>query len=69
MAISDDARVMVSTTPTLEGYQIDEYRGIVVGDAVMGANIVKDLFATVRDVVGGRSEAYENELYEVGNWH
>ena len=53
---------MLSTTPTLEGKAIREYRGIVVGEAILGANIFKDLFAGIRDIIGGRSGAYEKEL-------
>jgi uncharacterized protein YbjQ (UPF0145 family) len=54
--------MIVTTTPSIEGKPIREYLGIVAGEAVMGANIVKDLFATVTDIVGGRSAVYENEL-------
>lgn len=54
--------MLVSTTPQIEGRNITEYLGIVSGEAVMGANIVKDIFATVRDIVGGRAGAYEKEL-------
>lgn len=54
--------MIITTTPSIEGKPIREYLGIVAGEAVMGANIVKDLFATVTDIVGGRSGAYENEL-------
>lgn len=54
--------MIITTTPSVEGKPIREYLGIVAGEAVMGANIVKDLFATVTDIVGGRSGAYENEL-------
>ncbi|MGL4207216.1 MAG: heavy metal-binding domain-containing protein [Aeromonadaceae bacterium] len=54
--------MILSTTPTLEGKQITEYRGIVVGEAILGANIFKDLFAGIRDIIGGRSSAYEKEL-------
>jgi uncharacterized protein YbjQ (UPF0145 family) len=54
--------MITTTTPTIEGRQIREYLGIVAGEAIMGANIVKDLFATVTDMVGGRSGMYENEL-------
>lgn len=54
--------MIVTTTPNVEGKPIRDYLGIVAGEAVMGANIVKDLFATVTDIVGGRSGAYENEL-------
>ncbi len=51
-----------STTPTLEGREIVEYCGIVVGEAILGANIVKDIFGAIRDIVGGRAGAYEEEL-------
>ena len=54
--------MIVTTTPTLEGRTIAEYRGIVTGEAILGANIFKDLFAGIRDIVGGRSGAYEQEL-------
>jgi uncharacterized protein YbjQ (UPF0145 family) len=54
--------VIRTTTPGVEGRQIGEYLGIVTGEAILGANIVKDLFAGVRDIVGGRSGAYEEEL-------
>lgn len=56
------AAVIITTTPTVEGRHITSYRGIVTGEAVMGANIFKDLFAGVRDIVGGRSGTYEKEL-------
>lgn len=52
----------LTTTPTLEGRHIQRYCGIVAGEAVLGANIFKDLFAGIRDVVGGRSGVYEKEL-------
>lgn len=54
--------VIVTTTPSVQGREIAAYLGIVTGEAIMGANIVKDLFAGVRDIVGGRSGAYEQEL-------
>ncbi|MGE6109586.1 heavy metal-binding domain-containing protein [Aeromonas bivalvium] len=54
--------MILSTTPTLEGKVIREYRGIVVGEAILGANVFKDLFAGIRDIIGGRSGAYEKEL-------
>ena len=54
--------MILSTTPTLEGRPIREYLGIVTGEAIVGANIFKDVFAAVRDIVGGRSGAYEREL-------
>ncbi len=56
------AAVIVTTTPNVEGKNITSYRGIVTGEAIMGANIFKDLFAGIRDIVGGRSGAYEAEL-------
>ena len=51
-----------STTPNIEGKKIDRSYGVVTGEAILGANIFKDLFASVRDIVGGRSAAYEGEL-------
>ena len=54
--------MLVTTTPTIEGKKIVKYHGLVSGEAIMGANIFKDLFASIRDIVGGRSGAYEEEL-------
>ena len=54
--------VLVTTTPSVEGRRITDYKGIVTGEAIMGANIFKDLFAGIRDIVGGRSATYEREL-------
>jgi len=51
-----------STTNTLQGKEITEYKGVVVGEAILGANIFKDIFGAVRDIVGGRAGAYEEEL-------
>ncbi len=51
-----------TTTPSVEGRTIEEYLGVVTGEAILGANIFKDLFAGIRDIVGGRSGAYEEEL-------
>ena len=51
-----------TTTPGVDGRAITEYLGVVTGEAILGANIVRDLFAGVRDIVGGRSGAYEEEL-------
>lgn len=51
-----------TTTNTLEGREIEEYLGVVIGEAILGANILKDLFGAVRDIVGGRAGAYEDEL-------
>ncbi len=58
-----DARgITVSTTPTLEGRPIQDYLGIVTGEVIVGANIFRDMFANIRDVVGGRSGSYERIL-------
>jgi len=54
--------MILTTTNSVEGRTITGYRGIVVGEAIMGANIVRDFFASVTDVVGGRSGAYEQKL-------
>lgn len=54
--------MLVLTTPTIEGATITNYQGLVSGEAILGANIFKDLFASIRDIVGGRSGAYEDEL-------
>jgi uncharacterized protein YbjQ (UPF0145 family) len=54
--------MIITTTPTLEGRRISEYLGVVTGEAIMGANLFRDLFAGIRDIVGGRSGAYEKEL-------
>lgn len=54
--------IIVTTTPTVEGRRIIRYAGLVTGEAILGANIFKDLFAGIRDIVGGRSATYENEL-------
>ena len=56
------AAVTVTTTRSIEGKKITSYRGIVTGEAIMGANVFKDLFAGIRDIVGGRSATYEREL-------
>lgn len=54
--------MIVTTTPTVEGRRIREYKGVVCGEAVLGANVFRDLFAGIRDIVGGRSASYEKEL-------
>lgn len=54
--------MMITTTPSVEGRTIEEYLGVVTGEAIIGANIIKDIFAGIRDVVGGRSGSYENAL-------
>ncbi len=54
--------MLLTNTPNIEGKRIVKYLGLVSGEAIMGADIFKDIFARVRDIVGGRSEAYEKEL-------
>lgn len=54
--------MLVLTTNVIEGKKITKYFGLVTGEAIMGANIFKDIFAGIRDIVGGRSAAYEKEL-------
>ncbi len=54
--------MIVTTTHSVEGRPIVDYKGIVTGEAIMGANIVRDLFAGITDIIGGRSGAYETKL-------
>ena len=54
--------MLIVTTPQLEGQPAKRYLGLVSGEAILGANIFKDMFAGIRDIVGGRSGAYEGEL-------
>ncbi|MBK0400214.1 heavy metal-binding domain-containing protein [Limibaculum sp. M0105] len=56
--------MILTTTGALEGHRITAYRGIVVGEAIMGANVFRDFFASITDVVGGRSGAYESKLQD-----
>ena len=56
--------MIVTTTPGIEGRRITAYHGIVVGEAIMGANVVRDIFASITDIVGGRSGAYETKLQD-----
>ena len=56
--------MIVTTTPSIEGRAITAYHGVVTGETVIGANIFRDLFAGIRDIVGGRSGAYEKVLAE-----
>ena len=56
--------MIVTTTPSVEGHSITAYKGIVVGEAIMGANVVRDIFASITDIVGGRSGAYESKLQD-----
>lgn len=54
--------MLMTTTPSIEGKNITRYCGVVAGEAILGANLFKDLFAGIRDLVGGRSATYEREL-------
>jgi len=54
--------MILTTTPTIEGYIITEYKGIVFGEVITGVNFIKDFKASLRDIVGGRSSSYEGEL-------
>ncbi|GAB3891433.1 heavy metal-binding domain-containing protein [Larkinella knui] len=56
--------MLITTTPNIEGKRIVQYLGLANGEAIIGSNLIKDIFATVRDVVGGRSAAYEQALRE-----
>ena len=56
--------MIVTTTPTIEGHTIREYKGLVTGETIIGANILKDFFAGIRDIVGGRAASYERVLME-----
>lgn len=59
--------MLIITAPVIEGKKINEYYGLVTGDALLGANLYKDLFSGVRDVVGGRTSKYEEELTTARN--
>ena len=59
--------MLMTTTPTIEGHQIVEYHGVVFGEVITGINFVKDFFAGIRNVVGGRSGSYEEELSKARN--
>ncbi|MBT55781.1 MAG: hypothetical protein CMF72_20585 [Mameliella sp.] len=56
--------MIVTTTPAIEGRRITAYKGIVVGEAILGANVFRDIFAGITDIIGGRSGAYEASLQE-----
>ena len=56
--------MIITTTPQIEGRPIREYKGVVTGETIIGANFVKDFFASIRDVIGGRSGSYEKVLRE-----
>lgn len=59
--------MIITTTPAVEGRPVREYLGIVTGEVIVGANIFKDLFAGIRDIVGGRAGAYEGALRDARN--
>lgn len=59
--------MITTTTPFIEGKKITNYLGIIAGEAILGANIFRDIFAGIRDIVGGRSAAYEKELEQARN--
>ena len=54
--------MILTTTPSIDGKSVKSYLGVVTGEAILGAHLFKDLFANIRDIVGGRSAAYEKEL-------
>jgi uncharacterized protein YbjQ (UPF0145 family) len=54
--------MIVTTTPTIEGRPVRDYLGVVTGEAIIGANMFRDLFASIRDIVGGRAGSYERVL-------
>ncbi len=54
--------ILVTTTPSVEGYRVQQYMGVVTGEAILGANIFRDMFAGIRDIIGGRAGSYEAEL-------
>jgi uncharacterized protein YbjQ (UPF0145 family) len=60
--VTNGLPMIIVTTPSLEGHRITRYLGLVSGEAILGANIFRDMFAGIRDIVGGRSAAYEQEL-------
>lgn len=59
--------MIVTTTPGVEGKTITQYFGVVSGEAIMGANVFRDIFASITDVIGGRSAAYEHKLRDARN--
>jgi len=54
--------IITTTTPTVEGHPVEEYLGIVTGEAILGAHIGRDFLASITDIIGGRSKAYEEEV-------
>ena len=59
--------MILTTTPTIEGRPIREYKGVVTGEVIIGANVWKDFTASIRDIIGGRSASYERVLIEAKN--
>lgn len=59
--------MILTTTPTIEGRTITEYKGVVFGEVIVGVNFIKDFAASIRDFIGGRSNTYENELVDARN--
>jgi len=59
--------MILTTTPQIEGKNIKQYKGVIAGEAILGANMFKDMFAGIRDLVGGRSGTYEKELEKARN--
>lgn len=59
--------MITTTTPTVEGHPVTQYFGIVTGETIIGANLFRDMFASIRDIVGGRSGSYEKVLGEARN--
>ena len=59
--------MLITTTPNIEGKRIARYYGIVSGETIVGANIFRDFFASIRDVIGGRSNSYEEVLRKAKN--
>ncbi len=55
-------RVIITTTPSIEGRNITQYLGLVTGETIIGANVIRDFFAGIRDIVGGRAGSYEKVL-------
>lgn len=54
--------MIITTTPAVDGWRVREYRGIVFGEVITGVNVFKDFAAGIRDIIGGRSKSYENEM-------
>ena len=65
--MSEDTQVLVTTTNSIEGRRIVAYKGLVGGDAILGANMFRDFFAGIRDIIGGRSGSYERVLRKAKN--